>query len=153
MPTPVHLQALSKPRGPYYRLRWTTADGPQIEALGYVSAAEAEERRRRKEAELLLGIGSTSSSAAAVRLGDVLRAYGRALTDRHGVTGYVLNVARRTVCLLRHLADVRADLVTTEDLETYAYARRAELGGRRGNRTPKKSVIVDELKLLVRALT
>lgn len=155
-PIRVHLSRVNKAGGTYYRLRWTVpGEGREtIESLGYVTPTEADEARRRKEAELLLGVASPSSSpSVSVKAVDVLVAYGEGLVDRYGADSpYVANVVRRTAPLVRHLGALRVDAIRERHLEDYAHARHGEKGGRHGSQRPRRSVIIDEVKLMRRAL-
>ena len=160
-PVEVHLQLLTRSgRTPTYRLRYTLPGQREtVETLGPLSADEAEAQRRRREAEILLeghsraaSSGSSRRTRPAERVAELLTAYGEHLAERHGESGYVTNVVNRTVPLIRLLGEVLVERVTERDLEDYAHVRKTEPGGRFGSQLPRRSVIVDELKLLRRAM-
>lgn len=156
----VHARTLERKGGEpgqhYWQLRWTQNGKEEFETLGWVTDLEAEHRRQRKEAQRVLGLSEGTSSLKqmpGVNVTDVLTWFGEDLDMRGvGATGYRNNVRTRSIPLVVHLGERLVQHLTTRDLDQYAYARRSEIGGRRGNRLPKKSTVIDEIKLIRRAI-
>lgn len=164
----IHKRTLSRTGGPpktsYWQLRWTDPATPPVngkrpesfEQLGWMTEAEAEEQRRQKEAKLLLGIPDPSCLPKQRSGASVLDALTDLLDDliqrNVGMTGYIVNIKNRSIPLIAHLGDRLCTSITAQDLTQYAYQRREEIGGRRHNRKPKKSTVLDELRLIRRAI-
>lgn len=139
----------------YVQLVWTAEGERRFQTLGWVTPSQADEAVERKNAELLLGLEpsqrASSPAHGAPTVEALVAEYANDLEARNvGGEGYRTNVVNRSIPLVEHLGRLRVDRLTTRDLEQYVATRRTQLGGRRGNRTPKRATVQDELRLLRR---
>jgi integrase len=142
----IYAQLFWKPTGP---------DDKGTEALGWTTREAAELAAERKAAALFLGVPLTASPArpSAPSIGLLIGKYADDLDERQvGTDGYRANVENRSAALTRHLGRVVVDELTIRHLNSYVADRRRELGGRRGNRKPRRVTVLDELKLLRRVI-
>lgn len=140
----------------YAQLRWTNEEGQeQTETIGWNTPEAADLAAERKAAALFLGLQQSESPTkpSVPSLAILIGEYADDLDTREvGGAGYRTNVENRGAALTRHLGRIAADRLTLRDLEQYVATRRKELGGRRGNRHPRKVTVHDELRLLRRVI-
>lgn len=142
----------------YAQLHWTEEGRTRTETVGWTTPAGADLAVERKAAALFLesqGVRLIESQPepTAPSLALLVADYADDLEERGaGGDGYRTNVINRSAYLTRHLGKLSVDRLTLRDLEGYVTTRRKEMGGRRGNRPPKRVTVQDELRLLKRVV-
>lgn len=139
----------------YVQWTWTHPEkGPQTETGGWLRQADVEAERRRVEARETLGLPIESldgRASARTTIGDLIGKYADDVEERGvGCNGYRTNIENRSVPLTLHLGRTLVSRLSVDDLDAYIAKRRTEVGGRRKNRTPKRTTVQDELRLLRR---
>lgn len=139
----------------YAQLVWTANGERHFQTLGWVTPRQADEAAERKSAELLLGLEASQTGSSPARgvptVEQLVTEYVDDIEARNvGGEGYRTNIVNRAIPLVQHLGRIRIDRLSTRDLDQYVSTRRVQLGGRRGNRTPKRVTVQDEVRLLRR---
>lgn len=138
----------------YARLRWSKDGKRDGEKVGFATPEEAEEARADMEAALRLDVRlSDESDDEPVTVEIVMADYLADLTPRASARA-LENEELRIAAVTRWLGHYRADTLTTTHLRRYASWRKGETWERKrdgATRSPSRSTIVQEIKLLRRA--
>lgn len=140
--------------------RWTLAGERRSEALpGRLTPEEAAELAEDWQHRIRRGKQHSDGSSTRWTVRDLLRFYGRDLTEQGVSARHIDNESDRIEQLVRGLGHLDAEGLDQGDLEAYVARRRRDPGrvvkgrnvggGRRG--TPARSTVEQEIALLIRA--